>query len=257
MDKEKLISKFKNFWYYHKWHLLVAVFLLAAAAIGIHSCQSREKPDLYVLFAHDGVQNPWQADELKTFFGSMTEDVNGDGEPTARVMETSNQNEWEGVSDVSAMLVQVNSGEAVLYILTEETYQILHQNAVLQDLTEFADGSAYIDGDRYLLTESGALKELKNLSNGNDTFYLALRKVDGTTLENSEDHQLQLRLAKSVLSSLIENELKERMHFRCIRSFYWRAFFSCSYLFRVAIPPLIWRSRKLISKISFTFKNSS
>lgn len=206
MDIEQIISKFKNFWYYHKWHLLVGVFLFAAVAVGVHSCQSRSNPDLHILFAHDGVQNPWQSDELQTFFGAMTEDINGDDEKNALVIETSSQNEWEGISDSSAMLVQVNSGNAVLYVLTEGTYQIMHENKVLMDLTEFAGESAYIDGDRYLLSESGALDELNNLANDDQEFYLAMRKVDGTSLEGSEKHQVQVRLAKRILNQLIETD---------------------------------------------------
>ncbi len=206
MEKEQWISKLKNFWYYHKWHLLVAAFLVAVLAIGIHSCQSREKADLYVLFARDGVQNPWQAQELKTIFSAMTEDADGNGETTARIIETSNQNEWEGATDVTAMLVQVNSGDAVLYVLTEGTYEILHQNGVLMDLTAFAGESDYLDGDRYLLSESGVLDAYKNLENDKQPFYLAIRKVEGTAMENSKEHREQLRLAKDVLKKLIENE---------------------------------------------------
>lgn len=205
MNKEQLIGKIKNFWYYHKWHALVAVFLICATLVAVRSCQNKENPDLYLLFAREDEQLPWQSLDLEAWLSEMTEDVNGDGETTALVLATSNHNAING-KDLSAMLVQVNSGNAVLYMLTEETYSTLHQNGVLMDLTEFAGENAYVEGDRYLLSASGVLEEFEFFKDDETVYYLAIRKVNGTSLEDSEKHQTQLRLAKDILRQLIENE---------------------------------------------------
>ncbi|MBQ7936455.1 MAG: hypothetical protein IJ333_08975 [Clostridia bacterium] len=205
METGTFSSKIKNFWYYHKWHLLVVVFLICALAVAIRSCQNKVNPDLYVLYAKEEIHNPLQAQDLETWFGAMTEDVNGDGETTASVLATSNQNP-DGSNTAVSMLVQVNSGNAVLYLLTEETYGILHENDVLMDLSPVAGESAYVDGDRYRLSESGVLKELDSFEADDTAYYLAIRKVDGTSIEGSEEHQLQLRLAKDVLAQLVEKE---------------------------------------------------
>jgi len=204
MGKEQLISKVKNFWYYHKWHLLVALFVVATIIVGVRSCQQRPNPDLHILFAKQDNQIPLQATELEGFFGPMVEDVNGDGVSTALVTATTIKT-VDG-SNTAAMLVQVNSGEAILYVLTDETYKILHENGVLEDLSALSAESEFLDGDRYLLSASGALDDLEYFKNDKTSYYLAMRKVQGTTLQDSSKHQEQARMAKTVLNYLIENE---------------------------------------------------
>jgi len=100
----------------------------------------------------------------------------------------------------------VNSGEAILYVLTDETYKILHENGVLEDLSALSAESEFLDGDRYLLSASGALDDLEYFKNDKTSYYLAMRKVQGTTLQDSSKHQEQARMAKTVLNYLIENE---------------------------------------------------
>ncbi len=201
MDKATLSSKLKNFWYYHKWHFLVGVFLVVVAIVGIRSCQNRENPDLHVLFAKYDNQIPLQAAELETYFASMVDDVNGDGESTALVTATTIVNGDR--SDSQAMLAQVNFGDAVLYMLSDETYTILHDNGVLMDLSDLGTDD-FLKGDRYYLSDSGALQELEHFKNDKKPYYLAIRKVDGTALEDSKEHQEQLKLAKDLIKQLLE-----------------------------------------------------
>ncbi len=201
MDKQKLLSKLNNFWYYHKWHLLLVLFLVATFIVGVRSCQQRPNPDLYVLFTKKDNQIPFQATQLEEFFGAMVEDLNGDGKTTALVTQVALKAQ-DGTNSAT-MLVQVNSGHSVLYILTDETYRILHENNVLADLGGLGQ-SDYIDGDRYLLSASGILDDMEYFKNDDTIYYLGIRKVDGTTLEDSEEHRAQLRLAESVMKQLIK-----------------------------------------------------
>ncbi len=203
MDKKLLREKTENFWYYYKWYVVGGVLLVLCLLVGIRSCNRRIDPDLHVLFAADKSANSLLVAEMEKWFAGMTEDVNGDGEILARVMTTATVDQWSG-NNTAALVVQATTGDAILYILTDETYAIMHENELLQPLP---GESPYIDGDRYLLRQSGALAavpsiEAEQLKN----YYLCIRKVEGSNLEGSQKHKIQERLAKSVLEHLIKNE---------------------------------------------------
>ena len=117
MDQVALRKKLENFWYYYKWHTLGGLFLIATALVAIHSCRMRVNPDLYLLYMRDETPIASQTAELETWLGAMVEDINEDGEKTVRVMSYSRSNMWNG-DDSAAMVVQVNAGDAVLYLVS-------------------------------------------------------------------------------------------------------------------------------------------
>jgi len=201
MKREEFSQKIGNFWFYYKWYLLGGLLLFGALTVAINSCQKKENPDLYVLYARDTAPDPLQVEGLEGWLGTLTEDVNGDDKTTAMVVATSTIDQWNG-SDSSAMLVQVNSGSAVLYLLNDATYETLHNNGVLQDLSSLGD-SPYLEGDRFRLSASGALGNITEFPQEGQNFYLCMRKVEGTTFEGKPKYETQQRLAKEVIGKLI------------------------------------------------------
>ena len=194
MEKETR-EKLENFWYYYKWYVVGGVFVLLALIVGIHSCSVKPNPDLYVLFTADHSPNPLLVEETEEWLGTLTQDVNGDEKTSARVMATSTIDQWNGYN-TAAMLVQVNSGKAVLYIMTDATYKILHENGMLQTLE---GESANLQGDRYDLTASGVLKASPGFAEEEQSYYLGIRRVEGTTFEGKEHYLQQEKLAKALL----------------------------------------------------------
>ena len=198
-------EKLANFWYYYKWYTLGGVLLLGALAVAIHSCAARVKPDLYVLYALDTVPNTAQLQELESWFGANTTDENEDGETTARVLATSTVDQWNGGAS-GAMLVQVNSGDAILYLLNSDTYEILHNNEILQPLDFLEGESPYLEQDRYCLSASGRLGVLSSFSGADQQVYLCIRRVADTTFQEKEKYLAQERLAKALLQKLVEED---------------------------------------------------
>ena len=198
MTREKL----ENFWYYYKWYVIGGVVLLITLILGIHSCAQKANPDLYVLLAVDNSPNALLVEETETWLSGLTEDVNGDGESTAHVMSTTTTDQWNGYS-TAAMLVQANSGKAIMYILTDDTYAIMSENGMLQQLS---GESEFLEGDRYNLTASGVLSAVPAFEAEEQSYYFCIRKVEGTTFEGKESYSTQERLAKEMLQKLISLE---------------------------------------------------
>ncbi len=201
MKREDLSKRIANLWYYYKWYLLGGLLLICALAIAIQSCQKRQNADLFVLYARDTSPDALQVQELENWFGGMTEDVNGDGEPTAQVLATATTDQWTGANS-SAMLVQVNSGSAVLYLLSEANYETLHNNGMLMDLSALGLQSPYLEKDRFDLSQSGKLSGIAGFSMESGSYYLCIRKVEGTTFEGKTNYETQLELAEKMLKTL-------------------------------------------------------
>ncbi len=200
----KVTGKIVNIWFYYKWHLLGALLLLAALLVGIRSCFQRAEPDMFVLYAHDKSVNAHQTRALEEWFEEQVIAVDPQASGEVTVISTTNTDQWTGYSS-TAMVTQVTSGEGVLYVITEDIYQLLHENGVLQDLTPYIGESKYLDGDRYYISASGIMdKEL--LKQQDADYYLCLRKVEGTTFEGVDRYEKQLELAKKIMGQFPDME---------------------------------------------------
>ena len=49
--EEGFAKKFENFWYYHKWKVLVSLFAAFVLAVCVYSCISKPKTDVVVLYS--------------------------------------------------------------------------------------------------------------------------------------------------------------------------------------------------------------
>lgn len=213
MDWLKIRSKFENFWYYYKWHTIGAIFILLTILVGTYSCSQKEDPDFQLLYVRDDTPLAEQADALQVWLNGMIEDTNGDGETVAKVISVARSNMWNG-DDSQAMVVNVATGDALLYLVSEQTYNLLHEQEtpVLQDLS-FLGESPYLEGDRYNLRASGVLDEMNyeeiypfKMEKEKEPLYLCLRCVKGTALEGSEKHLKQEELSIELLKKIISAE---------------------------------------------------
>lgn len=206
MNQQDFYKKLENFWYYYKWYVIGGLFLICAIGIAIGSCAAKEKIDFYALCAGERMPTAIQSQQLEEWLSEKISGANATEEEQKKVSlisaETTDQ--WSGTGS-SAMLVQVNSGKMVLYILSESTYKILHENEVLQDLS-FAGESPYLEKDHYLLSASGALDQLDSFAGNEEEYYLCLRKVEGTSFEKSASYKTQEAMAKDLIMRLISEE---------------------------------------------------
>lgn len=71
---------FDNFWFYHKWHVLAALFVIFVLTVCIFQSCTREKPDVVVMYAgayHYGSNETLIVKEELT--GVLSKDFNDDG----------------------------------------------------------------------------------------------------------------------------------------------------------------------------------
>lgn len=79
---KKAYSKLDNFWYYNKWKVIIAAFLIIVISVGAYQILTREKGDIFVLYAGPdyigGNSQPNIKSAIHTL-GASYADYNGDG----------------------------------------------------------------------------------------------------------------------------------------------------------------------------------
>lgn len=98
-------EKRKNWWYYHKWHVVIGAVLagigvsLVCNALGI----GQTRPDYYVAYVGENALPDDTAAAIESAFASLGEDLNGDGE----VIVLLNQYPRSIADPQTAMAVQI------------------------------------------------------------------------------------------------------------------------------------------------------
>ncbi len=79
-------EKLSNFWYHYKWHTIVVAFVLVVAIVLTAQFCTREKYDIYILYAGDRAISNSSSDgdvpervKFLNSFGSIISDFDGDG----------------------------------------------------------------------------------------------------------------------------------------------------------------------------------
>ena len=208
MDWLEIRKKAENFWYYYKWYVIGGIFLLGTVLAGITTCKPVKNIDLHMLYLRDDTPNAAQVAEMEEWLSPMSPDLNKDGVKAVKIMGVSRSNMWSG-DDSAAMVVQINSGDAILYLVSDTAYETLHANGVLQDLSSVGE-SEFLEEDRYRISDAGILNEMEGFAAEEGRFNLCIRRVKGTSFEGKPQYTEQEKAAFEVLKKIIEKEKSEK-----------------------------------------------
>lgn len=170
-------EKLSNFWYYYKWHTLVVLFAVIVAVVLVVQCCSREKYDIYILYAGDKAISNSSSDgdvpERTKFinsFGKVCDDFDGDGKVSVAFKSLYNpdadelaRREAEGL-EIPSSLIQQDRETLSTLIAQSDYYLLFLDYAVFEEL---AQSTAMIDAvDGYLPQDFGAAVVRVNNSSG-------------------------------------------------------------------------------------------
>lgn len=154
-NKEKEIKlvtkkdKWKNFWFYHTKHVIVAICLCVLIGGGIYEIVTKIEPDYTIAFLTDNAYTPEECiQELEDAFALYAQDRNGDGRVVVSVttydlalgansvyadpeMQTANMVKFAG---------DVQTQESVIFIMNDASEEYCKVEAGVA-FENFADGS--------------------------------------------------------------------------------------------------------------------
>lgn len=82
-SSNKFLKWLENFWYYHKWKVIIITFFAVVLIVGVVQMVNKTDPDIEVTVATHTVYYQENVDALEqTLTSLMGEDINGDGKKT-------------------------------------------------------------------------------------------------------------------------------------------------------------------------------
>lgn len=192
MEKtEKLTPRewIENMWYHYKWLIIFGGLLIAFLVISCFQFFANDDPDVNILHMGPMYISPEVADKIEATVGGMAEDYNDDGEVNVAILDitvnkfgtdesnTFNYDQYN--SALQRFQTEIRAGDAVIYLIDKEYFDICVSEGLLTPLDEVID-DAYmpentVDGYGVYVSELDAFG-LEGLSSVPDTAILCLRR---------------------------------------------------------------------------------
>lgn len=117
----KVSKKLENFWFYHKWHVLVAIFVLLVLIVCTLQMCENESKDVAIIYA--GPYATTQSASIRQAFGAVIpKDFNGDGKKAADLVMLFVCSE-EQIRDIESTTFEDGSHEIVDRKFIQDQYQ--------------------------------------------------------------------------------------------------------------------------------------
>lgn len=197
-------QKLENFWFYHKWHVLAAVFVIFAVTVCVTQCAAEESADYIVGLTLNRIMSQKETDILAEALEVYGEDINGDGKVTVKIYDYSykeSQNDQIKQTNREKFRSELTSGNCMLFITDEYRKSYFDEYDMAQKFDFAESGYLKLDGG------VGLCEALEEAGFENpEELYLLVRKVEGTAAEKTNSEaKINLEAAQKLLSEIAAN----------------------------------------------------
>ena len=179
-------EKRKNWWHYHKWHVVIGVVLVGIAANLVWNALGigKTEPDYRVAYVGDSFLPDDTAAALETALSGLGEDLNGDGQVVVSLRQyAANAGVDAGMATTTEVqiMADIMEGESYFFLLEDpEQFQQAYRSLCLLDGTLPEEGDYSAEGT-YLAWEDCPV--LAGLDLGGYTYTAAGQDVSGDSQE--------------------------------------------------------------------------
>ncbi|MBO4693665.1 MAG: hypothetical protein J5659_04675 [Clostridia bacterium] len=151
LKPETIEEKADNFWYYYRWWVFAAIFIVIVVAITVKQCVSRVNYDLSVTVYTASPVGDKDCKRISKYFEKFSDDVNGDKEIHVRVFNCSYT---EGgnrqvllANNTKIQSILAAEYDAFLFITDDKTYEYL--NNISDNVSLFEGEGIMLGSDFY------------------------------------------------------------------------------------------------------------
>lgn len=206
------VQKIKNFIFFNKWWLGLAVFAVALVSFLSFQLLTKEKPDLIVLLITDDTSLQNNSVKIEEFFEGYIDDFNNNGKIEVSVYDLP-MNELEIKNDytrgnATGLSTQLQLGEAVIVITDDVANEYISSDDILLDLENQFPDSKYVKGTGFYLSETSFASRLGLDVKLDDDICIGIREVKDE-YSFKKKMQKEFNEAFPVLENII-NDLEEK-----------------------------------------------
>lgn len=199
-DKMSFLKKAENFWYYHKWQVvLIAVFVIAFFTLTSTLSPKTESSDIDVLTVYSAYVSEKEIDFQKEF-EDIIEDTNSDKKTTISLNDLYITAEGKSDDDTMGLMKfenNISNSSSDLILLDEYNFERFETKDYYEDLSKYIDLSQYKDenilyrNDKPVAIRLRESKILKEAEFKTDNIYAGIMFIpdnaEGELLEKREN----------------------------------------------------------------------
>lgn len=207
-------SRLSNFWYYYKWHSVVALVIATTVAFATVQCVTAEKYDYTLLLACSEAQfSNAQTTALAQQLALYGEDLNQDGKINVQLLDCTYSAQYSSRETVNAqrqkLQSQIMSNAEALLILTDndsfEWLDSLHEGGFMETLQLPLKNGRAMDLDQNGLYTK-AMEQCSSELIWPKQLYLSRRIVKDTLIERDEDIAVFTENCDAFLNRLLNQQ---------------------------------------------------
>ena len=223
-------SKWDNFWFYHKTHVIVGILIVLIVSWFIYDLASKVDPDYQIGIITNSSYPSETLDKLGEQLALHAEDLNGDGQVVVQVNgypmaigsdSTSEVDANTQMASVTRFSVDVQSGHSIIFMADEESFRNVMEMYSLWsylDGTNPEEGAEDYENMRIAWSEAKGLNSLDLSVSENslysneavdalmDRLYIGLRCFEGTAIEDDPEKQAYYEKSKALFDWMITGE---------------------------------------------------
>ncbi len=209
IEKPKGKKAVENFFYHHKWHVIVITFFVIFIVAFAYDLLSKVDPDVRIIVFSDN-ELADKTDELSKYFEQFAQDFNGDGKVYVEVssipITKTSGNAMMDLSNQTKLAAEIQSAEAMLFITDSEVDVEYPPEGLFMSKEELAE--LYSDNTSILdwgfTFDNDSLKEAVGIEIFPDNMYLAIRYQTNVPGVSQKDFMKSWNNAKTFLDKYVE-----------------------------------------------------
>lgn len=177
-------GKWQNFWFYHKWHVVIGVAVLFVAGVLIGQAVSRSDPDYRLAIATDTYISDTAVAMLEQELSAVGKDLNGDGQVLVQVeslyiSDGANQSQLE-IANQTKLMAYLAASDPLFWAMTPSNYEGLLAETDNNDLFEVLDlqAAGVSEDGRYWNWKDSPLLQKEEMEGVPEDLYFGVRTVD-------------------------------------------------------------------------------
>lgn len=202
--KETPKSKWKNFWFYYKWHTYASIFIIIVLAVSIRSCVTRINPDISVMFLSSVPLAEQDSKLIENEFAKYVEDYTKNGKNEVSVNNIYfSQNAVDAQINMAMrqkFIAELAAGDTVLFITDKASVEEFAKNNILAKINDIEGATIEYDSTLIKLNVQRLFPSLSEYAP--KELYIGIRNYDPKTI--SKEASKKTERAKALIAKLIK-----------------------------------------------------
>ncbi len=213
-------DKWQNFWYYHKWHVLIGIVVVLLAAFFIRDALSVVHPDYEIALVTQNTYSEDAINELEAQMAQSGVDLNSDGKVVVQVDPYVISSDAAGgmnaqMAGVVKLDADLAAGTSMIFMTDDASFQ---DQQTKSQIFAYLDGSMPAENATDYSRMRVALKDCKKLASlGEDTtpgggkdilntLSMSMRVFQGTQLEKDKGKSAYFDASKKLFDQIIAGQ---------------------------------------------------